>query len=180
MKMLRHFLSLGACLTLAVLSTLATSGRAQSSPFSSPVRVVNSGTSQAVPVVNAAEPFTATCGFFGVCTFPIPTGKRVVIESIAGSANLSQGATLLVRVGATFASGNQSGSSSSGWDVIVPTEKQFSNGVFTFVGFNQKTFLLADSRDGQNLGGAISIANVGGGQLSQVSTTISGYLINSD
>jgi hypothetical protein len=36
---------------------------------------------------------------------------------------------------------------------------QFSNGVFTFVGFNQKTFLLADSKDGQNLGGAISITS---------------------
>jgi hypothetical protein len=174
MKTLTRFLSSGACLTLAALSLFAIPSYAQ---YSSPVKVVNSGPAQAVPIVNSAQPFTATCPNFTTCNFPIPNGKRLVIESIAGFAELANGAApIVVLVHATFGSGEQLGA--SGWTLIVPTSTQSSNGIFTFIGFNQKTYLQAEATNGNgSFGGMITITNSGGDANSQCSTTVSGYLI---
>ena len=55
----------------------------------------------------------------------------------------------------------------------MPTTTLFSNGVFTFVAMNNKTYLLARAA----FGSVLQVVNVGGGGNSTVETVVSGYLI---
>jgi len=137
-----------------------------------PVKIANT-LAQPVPVIPVQEPFTATCNTFGTCNFVLPEGKRLVIESVTGNANLSPGATWIVRMSTTYASGAQLNNGSSGWSVTMPTTTLFSNGVFTFVAMNNKTYLLARAA----FGSVLQVVNVGGGGNSTVETVVSGYLI---
>jgi len=158
-----------AFFALAAFFLTAAPGHAQ---YSAPVKVNNS-VNQPVPVTVAPEPFTATCIGFKTCDFILPEGKRLVIESVTGDANLAIGSNWLVRLATTYASGRQGNNSSSGWSVTMPTITMFSNSTFTFVAMNNRTYLLADS----GFGAALQITNVGGGGISQCETVVSGYLI---
>jgi hypothetical protein len=119
----------------------------------------------------APEPFSASCHGPGSCTFMVPAGKRLIIESITGDANMAAGFKLLVRVSGTPGAGQANNATSSGFSMIAPATFQFSNGVFDFYGLNHRTYLQVAP------GGSATVTMVGNGNLSQASVNLSGSLV---
>lgn len=135
------------------------------------VNVVNTPENPAlVRDVDKPSPFSASCGGNN-CTFPVPAGKRLVIESVSGEGNIEHGKTLLIRLRGTPASGQASGSFSSGFFLIVPVAFQFTNDTFDFYGFNQRTLLQVEPN------GVVVIIVLTEGH-SQTMVNLSGYLVS--
>ena len=119
----------------------------------------------------APEPFSASCHGPGSCTFMVPAGKRLIVESITGDANMAPGFKLLVRISGTPGAGQANNATSSGFSMIAPVSFQFSNGSFDFYGLNHRTYLQVAG------GGSITVTMVGSGNLSQASVNLSGSFV---
>ncbi len=173
-------------LVAALIISLAQEAHA---PGAAPVLVTNTAANPVPTTVsNAASspvlvrdvdstPYSASCignvANGGQCFFTVPSGKRLVIESVSGQANMVPGQLLLIRIEGSQASGQAPESSSTGFSLTVPVSFQFSNGFFDFYGFNQRTFLQVDPE------GIVRTAMVGTtAGSSQATVNLSGRLVS--
>ena len=148
------------------------------------VTVGNPATNPVLTREAGKAPYSATCGGGGQiqgrcaiasCTFTVPDGRRLVVESMTGEGDIAVGDTLLVRLNGNPASGQDGLSSSSGFSMIVPTKLQLGNGVFNFYAISEKTNLQVDP----NGTVTISLVNTCGQTNSVANLNLSGYTLPS-
>jgi hypothetical protein len=150
----------------------------------SPVTVGNPATNPVLTSEAGKAPYSATCAGAGQiqgrcaiasCTFTVPAGRRLVIQSLTGDANMSVTDTLLIRLMGSSPSGQDPQSSSSGFSMIVPVKLQFGNGVFNFYGTNETTTLQVDP----NGTVTVELVNTCSQTASEASLNLSGYTVPS-
>jgi hypothetical protein len=152
--------------------------------IANPVTVGNPATNPVLVSEAGKAPYSATCegsgqipGRCGIadCTFTVPAGRRLVIESLTGDANIAVSDYLLIRLNGSAPSGQDPASASSGFSMIVPRTLQLGNGTFNFYGVNEKTLFQVDPTGTVE----VVLVNSCGQTGSEASVNLSGYTLPS-
>ena len=153
-----------------LLLTLLLSSSMANSQTPTPVIVKNT-TKTTIPVnIVADQPFQVRLDRSTGDSFTVPSGKRLVIESVSGSFNGDQGARLLSVSLQTTVSGTLAD------HFFVPTFMAENNGgglITDYLGFSQETRLYADAGTTVTL----IISQTNGKNINGWDVGVSGYLV---